>query len=262
MTSGKEEASMASMTGLRAIVTGGASGIGESVARELASRGARVCVADINAESAGGVASALGGGSFAQTVDVASPDAAAHAVETAVGEMGGLEIVVNCAGIGFVGGIEETTPDDMARLWSVNVLGIYNVSRASVSALIRSGHGSIVNMGSVAGLVGVRRRFAYCATKGAVIAMTRQMAVDYASTGLRVNCIAPGTVDTPFVDGYLARFHAGEEEKVRAELHARQPIGRMGKPHEVALLAAYLASPESAFVTGSVFTIDGGWTAQ
>jgi NAD(P)-dependent dehydrogenase (short-subunit alcohol dehydrogenase family) len=125
--------------------------------------------------------------------------------------------------------------------------------------LIRS-HGAIVNIGSVAGLVGVKKRFAYCATKGAVVAMTRQLCVDY-PTQIRVNCICPGTVDTPFVEGYLEKYHREEKEKVRAELNQRQPVGRLGKPEEVANLALYLCSPEAEFVTGSIFTIDGGWTA-
>ena len=121
-------------------------------------------------------------------------------------------------------------------------------------------HGSIVNIGSVAGLVGIKKRFAYCATKGAVVAMTKQLAVEYPQQ-LRVNCICPGTVDSPFVEGYLEKYHKHEKEKVRAELNLRQPIGRLGKPEEIAQMALYLASDAAAFVTGSVLTIDGGWTA-
>jgi len=117
-----------------------------------------------------------------------------------------------------------------------------------------------VNIGSVAGLVGVKRRFAYCATKGAVVAMTRQLAVDY-PTQFRVNCICPGTVDTPFVEAYLEKYHKEEKEEVRAQLNLRQPVGRLGRPAEIAHLALYLASGEAAFVNGSVVAIDGGWTA-
>ena len=120
--------------------------------------------------------------------------------------------------------------------------------------------GRIVNIGSVAGLIGVKKRFAYCATKGAVVAMTRQLAVDY-PTQIRVNCVCPGTVDSPFVEGYLEKYHKHEKEKVRAELNQRQPIGRLGKPEEIANLALYLASDEAGFVNGSVVSIDGGWTA-
>lgn len=118
----------------------------------------------------------------------------------------------------------------------------------------------MVNISSVAGLIGVKRRFAYCATKGAVVAMTRQLAVDY-PTHFRVNCIAPGTVETPFVEGYLDKYHRHEKEEMRAQLHARQPIGRMGRPEEIAHLALYLCSEQAAFVNGSIFPIDGGWTA-
>jgi 2-keto-3-deoxy-L-fuconate dehydrogenase len=124
----------------------------------------------------------------------------------------------------------------------------------------RPGQGKIVNIGSVAGLIGVKRRFAYCATKGAVVAMTRQLAVDY-PVEIRANCICPGTVETPFVEGYLRKFHAGEEEQTRAELHKRQPVGRMGKPEEIASLALYLTSHEADFMQGSIVNIDGGWTS-
>jgi NAD(P)-dependent dehydrogenase (short-subunit alcohol dehydrogenase family) len=120
--------------------------------------------------------------------------------------------------------------------------------------------GAIVNIGSVAGLVAVKRRFAYCASKGAVVALSRQLAIDYAGR-LRVNCICPGTVDTPFVEAYLEKFHKHEKETVRQELHRRQPVGRMGRPEEVAHLALYLCSAEAEFVTGSAIAIDGGWTA-
>jgi NAD(P)-dependent dehydrogenase (short-subunit alcohol dehydrogenase family) len=158
-----------------------------------------------------------------------------------------------------VGTVEETAREDFERLLRVNVEGVYLVTKYALPLLLAA-RGVIINIGSVAGLVGVKRRFAYCATKGAVVAMTRQLAVDY-PTQLRVNCICPGTVDTPFVEAYLEKYHKHEKEKVRAELHQRQPVGRMGRPEEIAYLALYLASPQAEFVTGSIFTIDGGWTA-
>jgi NAD(P)-dependent dehydrogenase (short-subunit alcohol dehydrogenase family) len=184
--------------------------------------------------------------------------------ETAVGEafagLGKLDILVNNAGIGLVGNVEETELPDFERLLNVNVTGMFLATRAAMPKLLDA-KGCIVNIASVAGLVGVKRRFAYCATKGAVVALTRQMAVDYAGR-LRVNCVCPGTVETPFVEGYLEKFHKHEKDKVRAELHARQPVGRMGRPQEVANLVLYLCSAEAEFVTGSAMTIDGGWTAM
>jgi 2-keto-3-deoxy-L-fuconate dehydrogenase len=181
------------------------------------------------------------------------------AVESAFARIAALDILVNNAGIGLVGGVVETALADFERLFRVNVRGMFLVTRAAMPLLLES-RGSIVNIGSVAGLVGVKKRFAYCATKGAVIAMTRQLAVDY-PTELRANCICPGTVDTPFVEAYLEKYHSHEKEKVRAELNQRQPVGRLGRPEEIANMVLYLCSPEAEFVTGSVLTIDGGWTA-
>jgi NAD(P)-dependent dehydrogenase (short-subunit alcohol dehydrogenase family) len=171
-----------------------------------------------------------------------------------------LDVLVNNAGIGLVGGIEETAPGDFDRLIAVNVRGVFLVTQAALPLLLAS-HGCIVNIGSVAGLRGVKKRFAYCATKGAVLAMTLQLAVDF-PTQLRVNCIAPGTVHTPFVEAYLEKNYKNEKDAMREQLHARQPIGRMGRPEEIAALALYLASDEAAFVNGSIIPIDGGWTAR
>ena len=181
------------------------------------------------------------------------------AVQSALARIAALDILVNNAGIGLVGGVEQTELADFERLFRVNVQGMFLVTRAAMPVLLAS-RGSIVNIGSVAGLVGVKKRFAYCATKGAVIAMTRQLAVDY-PTEIRANCICPGTVDTPFVEAYLEKYHRHEKEKVRAELNQRQPVGRLGRPEEIANMVLYLCSPEAEFVTGSVLTIDGGWTA-
>lgn len=242
------------LDGKNALVTGGASGIGESTARIFAEAGANVIIVDLNEERARQLAASLSK-ARSYRCDITSE----AEVKTLFDQLDGLDILINNAGIGLVGGIQETELSDFQRLFRVNVEGTFLVTRAALPKLIAS-HGSIVNIGSVAGLVGVKRRFAYCGTKGAIVALTRQLAVDY-PTEIRVNCIAPGTVDTPFVEGYLEKYHKHEKDKVRAELNQRQPIGRLGKPDEIARLALYLCSPAAEFLNGAVVPIDGGWTA-
>lgn len=242
------------LDGKVALITGGASGIGEKASRIFTAAGARVLILDLDEARAKALASELPGAEalVCDITDETQVSKTFAAIEK-------LDILVNNAGIGLVGGVTETEIADFQRLFRVNVEGCFLVTKHAVPLIIRS-HGSIVNIGSVAGLIGVKKRFAYCATKGAVVAMTRQLAVDY-PTEFRVNCICPGTVDTPFVEGYLEKHHKHEKEQVRAQLNQRQPIGRLGKPEEIANLALYLASQEAGFVNGSVITIDGGWTA-
>jgi 2-keto-3-deoxy-L-fuconate dehydrogenase len=249
------------LEGRRALVTGGASGIGEATVKELVRSGAFVLIADINLAAAEELAERVGSAQVVH-LDVTSP----QSIAAAVSHIDGLDILVNNAGIGHVGSIEQTEPEDFDRLLNVNVRAVYLVTRAFLPLLLSAsdrneGHsGTIVNIASVAGQVGIKQRFAYCTTKGAVIAMTRQLAVEYPKT-LRVNAICPGTVETPFVEGYLERFHKHNKDEMRAELRARQPIGRLGQPEEVASMVRYLASDEAAFISGSLFNIDGGWTA-
>jgi 2-keto-3-deoxy-L-fuconate dehydrogenase len=249
-----------SLLGRHALVTGGASGIGEATVKELVRAGAFVTIADINLSAAEELSKSIGS-SQAVFLDVTSSESSAAVVS----QMSRLDILVNNAGIGHVGSIEQTEPEDFDRLLNVNVRAVYLVTRAFLPLLLAAGNdgrpvGSIVNIASVAGLVGIKQRFAYCTTKGAVVAMTRQIAVEYPKT-LRVNAICPGTVETPFVEGYLEKFHKDNKEEIRVELRARQPIGRLGRPEEVASMVRYLASDEASFITGSLFNIDGGWTA-
>jgi 2-keto-3-deoxy-L-fuconate dehydrogenase len=213
-----------------------------------------VIIADIDRPRAEALARELTGSSVL-ILDITDEAAVARAF----GAIDRLDILINNAGIGLVGSIEETSLADFQRLFKVNVEGLYVVTKAAIGKLIES-NGVMVNVGSVAGLVGLKRRFAYCATKGAVVALSRQLALDYIGR-VRVNCVCPGTVDSPFVDAYLQKFHSHEIEKTRAELHARQPLGRMGRPEEVANMILYLCSREAEFVTGSCPTIDGGLTA-
>ena len=237
-----------------ALITGGASGIGAATCRELTRAGASVLIADLNLAAAQSLAAELPGAK-ALAMDVTE----AASIASALSSIDRLDILVNNAGIGLVGDITRTSEVDFNRVMRVNVNSVFLVTQAAFPLLLAS-HGSIVNIGSVAASVGVKQRFAYCASKGAVLAMTRQIAVDYPKE-LRINCIAPGTVQTPFVEGYLDKYHAHEKEKVRAELVARQPIGRLGTPEDIAALVRYLCSPEAEFINGALIPIDGGWTA-
>ncbi|HEY7306816.1 MAG TPA: SDR family oxidoreductase [Bryobacteraceae bacterium] len=242
------------LDGKVALITGGASGIGEATARVFSEAGAEVLVVDVDAPRAESVARNLPN-ARALRCDITDE----QEVKDLFAGIDRLDILVNCAGIGLVGSIEETDLADFQRLFRVNVDGIFLVTRAALPAL-KKVRGSVLNIGSVAGLVGVKRRFAYCATKGAVTAMTRQLAVEYPKE-IRANCIAPGTVDSPFVEAYLEKYHRHEKERVRLELNERQPVGRLGRPEEIASLALYICSPAADFMNGSVVTIDGGWTA-
>jgi NAD(P)-dependent dehydrogenase (short-subunit alcohol dehydrogenase family) len=244
------------LDGRRALVTGGASGIGEHTCRVLSQAGATVIVADLNRDAAQKLAAELENDASGVGLDVTD----SVSLKAAFSKLSSLDILVNNAGIGHVGSIEETELEDWTNLFKVNVDGVFLVTKYALPLLLASEHASIVNIGSVAGLVGIKRRFAYCASKGAVIAMTRQLAAEYAGK-VRVNCVSPGTVHTPFVEGYLEKFHKDEKDEVRAGLHKRQPIGRMGKPEEIAHMVLYACSDEAAFVHGAILTIDGGWTA-
>ncbi len=253
------------LDGKVAFITGGGSGIGEQAALLFARQGATVAVADVNPKGGQRVVNAItgeGGAASFHPVNVTDAESVRTAIDAVTGRYGRLDIGINNAGIGLVGDVTETTEEDYDRLMAVNVKGVFLCAQAEVRWMQRHGGGTIVNTASVAGLVGVDRRFAYSTTKGAVTAMTKQLAVDHVKDRIRVNCVCPGTVETPFVDAYLVKYHAGEEEATRVALRARQPLGRLGQPDEIAYAMLYLASDEAAFVTGSALMIDGGLTAR
>jgi NAD(P)-dependent dehydrogenase (short-subunit alcohol dehydrogenase family) len=219
-----------------------------------------VVILDVNdsADTAAWAIVAAGGEASAIRCNVAEPDEVARTFDRVAADLGRVDILVNNAGIAHVGTIEQTTPDDLDRLYAVNVRGLFLCAKAAVGIMLAQGGGVILNMASIASLVGVPERFAYSMTKGAVHTMTMSIAVDYVKRGIRCNCICPARVQTPFVDGYLRQHYPGREDEMRRALEAYQPIGRMGTPDEVAALALYLCSDEAAFVTGQAYPIDGG----
>jgi NAD(P)-dependent dehydrogenase (short-subunit alcohol dehydrogenase family) len=251
---------MFELQGKAAVVTGAGSGIGAAIARLFARQGAGVAVVDRDATAAAAIAAAIdadGGSATAHTCDISDE----RAVTALFDRVDRVDILVNNAGVAHVGTIEQTTTDDFDRLFRVNVLGVYLCARAAVPLMLRQGGGVILNMASIAALMGLPDRFAYSMTKGAVVTMTRSIAADYVKRGIRCNCICPARVHTPFVDGFIAKNYPGREAEMMKTLSEAQPIGRMGRPEEIAQLALYLCSDEAAFVTGQAYPIDGGATA-
>jgi 2-keto-3-deoxy-L-fuconate dehydrogenase len=247
------------LDGKVALVTGGASGIGAEIVRVLAGQGATVVIGDLN-EAAGTTLAAELGATFTR-LDV-SDEAAVATAFAAVDAVGPIALLVNCAGVGFVGDLLNTPLADYERLFSINARGVFLCAKETVRRMKESGRGgSIVNIASIASKVSLAERFAYSATKGAVLMMTRSIAGDYIHDKIRCNCVCPARVHTPFVDAYLAKNYPGQETEKFAELSAAQPIGRMGTPREIAHLVLYLCSDEAAFVTGVAYDIDGGTLA-
>jgi NAD(P)-dependent dehydrogenase (short-subunit alcohol dehydrogenase family) len=239
----------AEFAGRRALVTGAGSGIGAAVARRLAAGGASVVLADVRGDGIEALAAELGGDAEPLLLDVRDEEVVAGAV-------GGLDVLANVAGIGSTQSAPETPLAVWEDVFAVNARGTFLTCKHAIPGMAARGGGAIVNVASVAALVGLRNRAAYCASKGAVVALTRALAVDHVGDGIRVNAVCPGTVDSPWVRRLVEE--AGESLDA---LRARQPLGRLGTPEEIAEAIVYLASDRAAFVTGSVFTIDGGLTA-
>ncbi len=239
------------------MVTGAGRGFGAVVAELLARHGARVVVCDVDASSAGATAERItdeGGEAFAVRVDVSSPADAERLAEFAVERLGGLDVLVNNAGIASAGTVCEVTPEEWDRVMAINLKGSYLCSRYAVAHMARSGGGSIVCIASASGVIGQQGQVAYNVSKHGVIGLVRCMALDHAADGIRVNAVCPGTMRTPMLDAL-----SGEQ---LAALEAMHPLGRLGEPAEIAQTVLHLAGDESAFTTGAVFLIDGGLTAM
>ena len=244
-----------------AIVTGGGSGIGEAIAVRFAAQGAKVYIADLDTEKADTVVGKIaqsGGRAAVQVCDVVNQANVAAAFQKIFAEAR-VDILVNNAGVSHIGTLESTSEADFDRIFNVNVKGIYNCMHATVGHMRVHGGGVIVNMASIAGTAAIADRFAYSMSKGAVVAMTYSVAKDYLAHNIRCNCISPARVHTPFVDGYLQKNYPGREKEMYDKLAKSQPIGRMGKPEEVASLTLFLCSDEAGFITGVDYPIDGGF---
>jgi len=241
-----------------AVVTGGGSGIGKEVCIVLAKQGAKVYVVDLSEQSANETVDIIkkeGGEGKSIVIDVTNQ----KALMTAYNTIEAIHILVNCAGISHIGNATSTEEQDFEKIFNVNVKGVYNSLHAAIPIMQKTGGGAIVNISSIVAKVGVSDRFAYGMSKGAVHAMTLSVAKDFIKDNIRCNSISPGRVHTPFVDGFLKKNYPGKEAEMFDKLSKTQPIGRMGKPIEIAHQVLYLCSDEASFITGSDYAIDGGY---
>lgn len=241
---------MFKLTNKKVLITGGCSGIGQAIALTFLAQGAKVHVLDLNPSVEPMPAEIT----FHQA-DITSLEA----VKAIAAELKSIDILVNNAGIPQIGNLEKTNPADFQRIFDVNVKGAYHCMYAFIPSMIAQKSGVILNMASVAASVGIPDRFGYSMTKGAIKSMTQSVAKDYVKQGIRCNCISPGRVHTPFVDGFIAKNYPDQQKEMFEKLSATQPIGRMAKPQEIAHLALYLCSDEAAFITGCDYPIDGGF---
>jgi NAD(P)-dependent dehydrogenase (short-subunit alcohol dehydrogenase family) len=251
---------MERLEGKRSIVTGAGSGIGRAIALRLAAEGANVLVSDVDETAAKAVARELGGETLAHKTDVTKSDEVEALVAIAVDEWDGLDVMVNNAGVGVAGTATNTSEEDYEMVMGVCLRGTFLGMKHAIPAIRDSGGGSVINLSSVAALVGIPDRAVYSAAKGAILAITRAAAIDHVEEGVRINCIAPGTVDTPWIGRITAGYD--DPQKARANMQARQPHGRFVTPEEIAAMAAYLASDESASTIGACMIVDGGVTAR
>ena len=241
-----------------AVVTGGGSGIGKAISTLFAKQGATVHILELTDESAKDALDEIkanGGKVFSHACNVANQQEVIATFE----KIGAINILVNNAGIAHIGKVDTTPEADFDRIMNVNVKGVYNCLHAAIPQFRKSNGGVIVNMASIAAWVGIPDRFAYSTAKGAVMAMTLSVAKDYLNENIRCNSISPARVHTPFVDGFISKTYPGKEAEIFDKLSQSQPIGRMGKPDEVAALALFLCSDEAGFITGSDYPIDGGF---
>jgi len=243
-----------------AIVTGGGSGIGKAISKTLAAQGAYVHILELNIDNAKITKSEIeseGGSAEVHQCNVANQEDVVNVINE-ISEKGAINILINNAGIAHIGNVENTPEADLDRVYNVNVKGVYNCIFATIPHMKKYG-GVILNMASIASSVGLNDRFAYSMSKGAALTMTFSVAKDYIDFGIRCNCMSPARIHTPFVDGFLKNNYPGKEAEMFEKLSKTQPIGRMGKPQEVADLALYLCSDEASFITGTDFPIDGGF---
>lgn len=253
---------MFSLKGKVTIITGAGSGIGAAIAETFARAKALVYIVDVNETGAQEILAKIkkqGGKAKFAMLDVSRETDCRQFVKRVLAENDGCDVLVNNAGVGHVGTILTTDLSELDRLWKVNVLGGYFLSRAVLPAMIDNRAGSIINLGSVAAVTGMESRFAYTVTKHAVLGMTRAMAMDHGTTGVRINCICPGRVQTPFVEARLCEY--ADPQEYMKQMVAPHALKRLGQPSEIAAAALFLASDESAFVTGAAFSVDGGYTA-